>query len=483
MLRATLVLAFGFFAASAHAQNAAAGKLYYETPVMGLTCADAGCHGPNPLVNTRNIRAGANNAAAILNAVDTRPQMAVYRGRITAQNAADLAAYIGNPAAAVGGALVNASGAMLAFGQTQIGVTNTAPMPATITITNTGTDPLTITGVARGGAQSTEFSAAGSCVGASVTVAAGANCTLSATFTPAAAGTRTATFTLQSNAASNPTITLTGMAGTAATPSLALSQSALTFNAQTVGTTSMARLIGVTNNGSMPVAITATSVAPNTEFLVSGGCVITLAPGSSCSMDVSFMPAAAGARTATLSIVSDAPGSPHTIALSGPGVTTPTGLATLAVSALSFPVTQVAAAAAPQQAILTNTGNAMLPISEVKITGPDAGEFKLGANNTCAPGNLEVDTSCRLEAEFRPTSGGTKTANIEVTHGAGMATVALAGAAPSTAGSPPPGSRAAPTGMSLLRPSNAGAGAVDAFSGLLVLLAALGARCALRRRD
>jgi hypothetical protein len=409
--------------------------------------------------------------------------MAVYRGRITAQNAADLAAYIANPAAAVADAMVSASGAMLAFGQTQIGVTNTAPMPASITITNTGTGPLMIAGVARAGANATEFTAAGSCIGASVTVAAGGTCTLSATFTPAAAGSRTATFTLQSNAASNPTVTLTGMAGTAATPSLALSQNAVTFNAQTVGTTSMARLIGVTNNGSMPVSITATSVMPNNEFVVSGGCVITLAPGSSCSMDVSFVPAAEGARTGTLSIVSDAPGSPHTIALSGPGVSTPTGLATLAVSALSFPVTPVAAAAPPQQAILTNTGNAMLPINEVKITGPDAGEFKLGANSTCAPGNLEVDTSCRLEAEFRPTSGGNKTAAIEVTHGAGKATVQLAGAAPSTSGSPPPGSRAAPTGLSLLRPSNAGAGALDAWSGLLVLLAALGARAAVRRRD
>jgi len=486
MLRAIFASVLCVAAGSAAAQSAAAGKLYYETPVMGATCAEAACHGPNPALNTRNVRLGANNPTAILNAVDTRPQMAVYRGRITAQNAADLAAYIANPAAAgtptPTATTLTADATALSFGQTQVGTTNATPMPAAISITNPGTAALTITGIMRGGANADEFTPAGTCVGAAVVVNPGQSCSLTASFTPAGAGTRAGTFTLQSNAATNPTITLSGTAGAAAAPSLALSQTGLLFNAQTLGSTSTARLIGVTNNSTMPVSITATNATPNAEFIVSGGCVITLAPGSSCTMEVSFAPAAAGARTGELAIVSNAAGSPHKIALNGTGVTTPTGMATIAVSALSFPATPVADRAAPQMAVLTNTGNAPLTITAVALTGPNADDFKFGVNHTCVPATLEVDASCRLEAEFRPvSSGGDKTAAIEVTTSAGKASLALTGTVPSatssSAGSTPAtgSSPVRATTQSLLRPSNAGAGAVP-WAGLLLLVLAAGLR-------
>lgn len=490
MLRACLLVAFGAFAHAASAQNAAAGKLYYETPVMGATCAEAGCHGPNPLANTRNVRAGANNPAAILNAVDTRPQMAVYRGRITAQNAADLAAYIANPAAAGPAPTTpnppTADGTTLTFGQTQVGTPNMTPMPASVTITNPGMTALMITGIAVGGANASEFTPAGTCVGAAVTVNAGQTCTLTASFLPTAAGTRMATFTLVSNAATNPTINLTGTAAGAAVPSLGFSQTALLFNAQTLGTTSGARLIGVTNNSTMPVSISATTATPNAEFVLSGsGCVTTLAPGSSCTMELRFVPAAAGARTGELVIASNATGAPHKVALSGTGVTTPTGQATVALSALSFPSTPVAERTAPQMALLTNTGNAALTITAVALTGPNADDFKFGVNNSCLPGTLDVDATCRLEAEFRPvTGGGDKTAAIEVTTSVGKASLALTGTVPSGSATPATGpTPTAPpvraTTQSLLRPSNEGAGAVP-WAGLLVLLGAAGLRRRLR---
>jgi hypothetical protein len=44
-----------------------------------------------------------------------------------------------------------------------------------------------------------------------------------------------------------------------------------------------------------------------------------VAPNATCSIPVSFAPTDIGARSATLSITSDAPGSPHSADLSGTG--------------------------------------------------------------------------------------------------------------------------------------------------------------------
>jgi hypothetical protein len=42
-------------------------------------------------------------------------------------------------------------------------------------------------------------------------------------------------------------------------------------------------------------------------------------PGSSCTVQASFVPTTTGLRSATIDIVDNAPGSPHHIALNGTG--------------------------------------------------------------------------------------------------------------------------------------------------------------------
>jgi hypothetical protein len=54
-------------------------------------------------------------------------------------------------------------------------------------------------------------------------------------------------------------------------------------------------------------------------------CGSTLAAGASCSFGVSFTPTAVGARSATLSVVSNDPGSPTKATLTGTGTSPPTG--------------------------------------------------------------------------------------------------------------------------------------------------------------
>ena len=477
MVRTLLGLTIGLVATSALAQNAVVGKqLYFNTNGSPLSCGAGTCHGPDPTMNIKNIRKGITSAA-ILNAIANTQDMKFLANApftVSAQQAADIAAFIINPAAGNGAPAIGLSGTSLAFGSTQIAATNSTPMPATITLTNSGTAPLTITGIAKAGTNSAEFTATGTCVGASVSVAAGGTCTIGATFTPTAAGNRTATFTLQSNAATNPSITLTGTAAAAATPSLSRSVTALTFNTQTVGTTSAARPVTITNNSTVNVSITAAAATPTPEFSATGNCVGNLAAGASCTMNVTFTPSAAGNRSGNLTITSNATGSPHAVTLAGPGVTTPTGAATLDTTALSFPSTGTGAAATPLKSTLTNTGNAALTIFAVAIGGTNAQDFKLGAGTTCAAGTLAVNASCQVEAEFKPQSDGSKSAEVVVAHSAGTTRIAVGGmamAATTSTGTPtaPAASPPAPT-SSALSPSNVGGGGATSWYAVLALL-------------
>ena len=477
MVRALFGLMLGLAATSAWSQNAVVGRqLYLNTNGSPLSCGTGACHAADPTLRVRGIEKGTT-ATAILNAIASKNEMRFLASApytVSAQQAADIAAYIVNPAAA-NGASIALSGTTLAFGSTQIAVTNSTTTPATITLTNSGGGPLSITGIGKTGANAAEFTATGSCVGASVTVAAGGTCTIGASFTPTAVGNRTATFTLQSNATSNPSITLTGTATASAVPSISRSVTAITFNTQTVGMASAARPVTITNTSTVTVAITAAAATPTPEFAATGNCVGNLAAGASCTMNVTFTPSAAGNRSGNLTVTSNATGSPHAVTLAGPGTLTPTGAATLDASAVSFPATGAGASANPLKTTLTNTGNAPLMIFAVAIGGTNAQDFKLGTGTTCAAGSLAVDASCQIETEFKPQSAGSKTANAVVAHSAGTTTIALGGmasaATTTVAGTSP---APVPASSSALSPSNVGGGgAMNPWVGLLVLLPAL----------
>jgi MprA protease rhombosortase-interaction domain-containing protein len=482
-------LIFGLAASTTWAQNAVVGKqLYLNTNGAPLSCGSGTCHGPDPALRIKKIQNGTTGAAvlAAITSVGDMRFLANAPYTVTAQQAADIAAYIVNPAAANGPA-ITLSGTTLTFGSTQLAVTNSTSTPASITLTNTGGAALTITGIARSGTNAAEFNATGSCSGGSVTVNPGATCTIGAAFTPMAAGTRAATFTLQSNAATSPSITLSGTAAAAATPSIVRSVTSLTFNTQTVGTTSAARQVTITNNGTMTVSITQVASTPTPEFASTSNCVGNLAAGASCTINVTFAPSATGTRSGSLSITSNATGSPHAVTLSGAGALTPTAAATLASSALSFPSTTAGTTATALRTTLTNTGNAALTIASVAISGTDAAEFRLGTGNTCAAGSLAVNASCQIEAEFTPQSSGSKSANLVVTHGVGASSVALGGtgmaAATTSAGGSSPSipTASAPT-SSAVAPSNVGGGgAIEPWTFVLVLLTPLLLRRRLKR--
>ncbi len=114
-------------------------------------------------------------------------------------------------------------------------------------------------------------------------------------------------------------------------PGVSLSATNLNFGSQTLGSSS-SQTLTVTNNGSAPLSITSVQISGTNagDFTESNGCTSSVAAGGSCSIAITFDPAAAGSRTATLSITDNASGSPQTVGLSGTGssLATPTTFTT-----------------------------------------------------------------------------------------------------------------------------------------------------------
>jgi Ca2+-binding RTX toxin-like protein len=95
----------------------------------------------------------------------------------------------------------------------------------------------------------------------------------------------------------------------------------VSFGSALPGTGSPPQLITLSNTANHPLSITSVSVnSPGSDFTYGGGCQGVLNPGASCTVSVSFEPTATGPRMGTLSIADQANGSPHTIELTGVGL-------------------------------------------------------------------------------------------------------------------------------------------------------------------
>src|SRR5206468_8447799 len=113
------------------------------------------------------------------------------------------------------------------------------------------------------------------------------------------------------------------VSGTALAPTttLSLSSASVTFPDTPVGGTSGNLSIIVTNTGNRSLSIS--RVYDTGDFrLVSTSCVnANFRPAFTCSITMNFSPTAVGVRPGSITIVDTATGSPHTLTLSGTGIT------------------------------------------------------------------------------------------------------------------------------------------------------------------
>jgi uncharacterized repeat protein (TIGR01451 family) len=93
----------------------------------------------------------------------------------------------------------------------------------------------------------------------------------------------------------------------------------LGFANQTVGSTSLSQNVALTNTESTPVSISSIALngANASDFAQGNNCGSSVAAGASCTITVTFVPTAAGTRTATLTITDSASTSSQPVSLTG----------------------------------------------------------------------------------------------------------------------------------------------------------------------
>jgi hypothetical protein len=125
-------------------------------------------------------------------------------------------------------------------------------------------------------------------------------------------------------------------------PAAAVSPASLTFNAQTVQTTSAPQTVTLANGGN--AALSVTSIAASGDFAQTNTCGTSVAAGGNCAISVTFTPTAAGARAGALTVADNAANSPQTVGLTGTGASasagTPAGTYQIGITGSSGALTQ-----------------------------------------------------------------------------------------------------------------------------------------------
>jgi hypothetical protein len=96
----------------------------------------------------------------------------------------------------------------------------------------------------------------------------------------------------------------------------------VTFNPQSVGTTSDTADITITNTGNQPLTDQITLIGNNTgDFILTNPCPSTIAVGGQCSLTVAFSPTATGFRSANVQIIANTTNlsSPIKVSVTGTG--------------------------------------------------------------------------------------------------------------------------------------------------------------------
>ncbi len=161
--------------------------------------------------------------------------------------------------------------------------------------------------------------------------------------------------------------------------------SSLSFSPQGIGSSGQPLEITLSGSGGPVVA----AVSASGDFSETNNCHSALTESTTCTVSVTFKPTAEGSRDGTLTITSDAPASPVSIALSGVGTsTTPDPFSFTALNGVDLSTSEVS------NAITVEATNLSSPIS---ITG---GTYSInGGPFTAAPGYVSPDAHVVVSLE------------------------------------------------------------------------------------
>lgn len=302
---------------------------------------------------------------------------------------------------------LSANPASVNFGSLVIGASDSVA----ITLTNTGTASATVSQASVSG---TGFSLSG--LATPVTINPGQGTSFTAKFAPTAAGNFSGNISVTSNAPNSPlNIALSGVATQPPQPQLTINPTSVNFNSVNVGSTGTAT-ITLSNPGNASTVISQ-ATASGTGFSFSGLSVpTTIAAGGSTSFTAKFAPTTTGNASGSISLTSNAPGSPASIALSGTGVQ-----AQLVANPSIVSFGNVITGNSNSQTItLSNGGNASVTITQANVSGAGFSTTGLSLPKTIAAGG-----NTTFNVVFAPTSAGSVTGSVSLVSNAPNSPLAI----------------------------------------------------------
>src|SRR5712692_10036826 len=279
------------------------------------------------------------------------------------------------------------------FGNVGVGTRNTYAF----TLTNSGSASVTVS--------QANVSGSGLSVGGlslPLTLTPGQKTTFSVVFAPASTGNITGSVSLVSNAPNSPTTI--ALSGTAVQPQISVVPPSASFGNVGVGTRNTYAFT-LTNSGSASVTVSQANVS-GSGLSVSGlSLPLTLTPGQKTTFSVVFAPATTGNITGSVLLVSNAPNSPTTIALSGTAVQPQ-----LSVVPPSASFGDVAVGTRNTQTItLINSGTGNMTISQAT---PSGNGFSM--TGLTVPLTLSAGQRTSFNVAFAPASAGSITGSLSL---------------------------------------------------------------------
>ncbi len=307
--------------------------------------------------------------------------------------------------------------ASLAFGDQDVDAGPTVSQ--TVTITNDGSADLHISTVTPTG-DTGEFNLLDS---GEATLTPGGTRAIEVSFDPSSVGAKAITLTIQSDDADEPTVDVT-LTGTGVDQEITVTPTGLSFGSQDVDAgPTVSQTVTITNDGTTDLHISAVSPTGDTDEFnlddsgIAGNGAITLTPGSTRAIEVSFDPSSVGTKVMTLTIHSNDSDEPTVeVILSGTGtMVSQPGYGSDPAPGSSIDVgTANVGSTISATLTISETGAATLVVTPA-LSGPNAADFGFTPSTLTIPdGGAAQD----LTISCTPSVTGTLAATLTVAHNA-----------------------------------------------------------------
>jgi len=180
----------------------------------------------------------------------------------------------------------------------------------------------------------------------------------------------------------------------------------LAFGSETVGVTTAAKTVTMTNNLSSPLS--GISLTASGSYALGSGntCTSSLAGGANCTISVTFTPTANGSIDGAVTVnYGGAPYSPQEVKLTGTGTGGSTSPLKFTPASLTFTSQAIGSTSAAKTVTVQNTSASTVTLSSIAPSG----NFSYAGSGTSPCSNTSVlvhNASCTLSVTFSPSIPG-----------------------------------------------------------------------------